>query len=725
MAAMARDRPLDDYRKKRDFGRTPEPAGAAAPDELPPGEGPCFVVHRHEARNLHYDLRLELDGVLLSWAVPKGFSYDPSEKRLAVRTEDHPLEYVSFSGLIPPGEYGAGALTVWDAGRFRFLLDGDGRKQIEKGDLKLQLSGRRLRGEWHLVRTRQSENSWLLFKSKDHYAGPARDSARGLDLVAARWADLPRSLRRMEPAAVESPDAVDGAVAPFTDADWFFEPELAGRRLFATLADGRARLRGLRPAEERRAAEVLDALQGLHAERALLDGVLVVQAEHQRPDRVRLAARLRGETDAPLLYYAFDLLHDDGLDLRLLPLRERKTALRAVLPEGGRLLYVDHVGGDGPALAAAAARAGLTHLVAKRAAAPWTSGASENWRRVAVGAAPTGVGDGEHDEGAPAGSPSASAANDADVADTPRPSSRLRLTNPGKVYWPEDGFTKGDLIAYLDAVAEHLLPHLKDRPVHMDRYPDGIHGKSFYQRHGNETLPDWIRRVEVRGRDDGAPKEHFVCDDRESLLALANLGSIDLHPWLSRVGSLERPDHAVLDLDPKGAPFAHVVRIAKAVGRLLHGLGLRPRLKTSGKSGLHIYVPLAPDGPGDEAGPTYEQSRLFCEVLARMVCRELPDIATVERSLGSREGKVYVDFGQNRRGATVVPPYVPRPVPGGTVSAPMHWDELEDDPSPARFTIRTMPARLAEVGELFAPVLHDGQDLVAAIGALDAAWRGR
>ncbi len=730
---MARARrPLDDYRGKRDFGRTPEPAGGAGPSSA---GATRFVVHRHEARNLHYDLRLEHEGALLSFAVPKGFSDRPADKRLAVRTEDHPLEYLTFAGRIPEGEYGAGAMTVWDEGTVRWLPDDDAAAALREGELKLLLDGRRLRGEWHLVRTKPDERHWLLFKSKDRYVGPGRDAARRVDLSAAPRAPLPKRVRRAEPAET---------VAPFTDPERLYELDLDGRRVLvetdlppdgpATRGATAARIGGgprgassreasaARGASSREAsaargatgvrfrglrggraalAPVVDALALLRARRALLDGVLVVQGPDDRPDRALLDEVLAGRASGDLLLYLFDVLHDDGLDLRPLPLRDRKAVLRDMLPEDpGPLLFLDHVVGAGEELARATAAAGLPGLVAKRADAPWRGGPTDDWSRVRVPSA----------DATSRGSVRERLRLDADARPAPR------VSNPDKLLWPEDGVTKQDLVDWYAGVADVLLPYLADRPVHMDRRPDGIHGKAFYQRHVTESLPDLLATVEIAGRDDPAPKPHFVCGDVASLLALANLASIDLHPWHSRVGSLESPDWAVIDLDPKGAPFAHVVRLAKDVGRLLRGIGLRPLLKTSGKTGLHVYVPLA-EGYG------YETVRMFCEAVARLVARSRPEIATVERSLAARGGRVYVDFGQNRRGATVVPPYVPRPVPGATVSAPLAWDELETDLTPADFTIRTMPDRLAERGDLFAPLLTDRQELEPALARLEEVVR--
>jgi bifunctional non-homologous end joining protein LigD len=263
-----------------------------------------------------------------------------------------------------------------------------------------------------------------------------------------------------------------------------------------------------------------------------------------------------------------------------------------------------------------------------------------------------------------------------------------------------------------------LLPYLRDRPLHMYRFPDGIEGKSFYQRNVGELAPDWVETVDVESESHAEPVLSVVCNDRDTLLWLANMGSIDLHPWLSRKQSLDSPDWVVLDLDAKESPFTDVIAIAHVARRILRESGLRALLKTSGATGMHVYVPLVP-------GYTYDHSRMFCEALARLVCRELPQIATVERVPSKRSGRVYVDFGQNRRSQTVVPPYVPRPRPGATVSTPLEWSELDDDAlHPSRFTILTVPPRLAEKGDIFRPALDDKQDLLAAIEALQKQLRG-
>jgi bifunctional non-homologous end joining protein LigD len=475
--------------------------------------------------------------------------------------------------------------------------------------------------------------------------------------------------------------------------------EFAGRRTLAAKSGDRVRLRGVKA----RLPAIEADLAALRAEDALLDGVLVVLDENERPCKARLSARLAGRSDARVVYYAFDLLHWDGFDLRPLPLIERKAALRAALPASASVLYVDHVAGNGQSLLDAVAAAGLPGAIGKRADSAYASGPSADWCTIDAAAVP--------------GAPRVEEALRARRSPGGARRSRVQLTNLDKVFWPAEGYTKGDLLAYYESVADVLLPYLHDRPCHLNRFPDGIDGKSFYQREAKEHTPPWVATLPIESDTHGGAVPHVLCNDRDTLLWIVNLGSIDLHPWLSRKGSLDAPDWAVLDLDPKSAPFSHVVRIAREIGKLLRGIGLRPLLKTSGKTGLHVYVPLG-------GGYTYGQSAMFCEAVARCIVSDHPDIATVERDIGSRGARVYVDYLQNRRAQTVVPPYSVRPVRGATVSTPLAWDELEGELAPGAFTIQTVPERLERLGDLFRPALTDPQDLRPAIAKLDALLRG-
>lgn len=288
----------------------------------------------------------------------------------------------------------------------------------------------------------------------------------------------------------------------------------------------------------------------------------------------------------------------------------------------------------------------------------------------------------------------------------------VTVTNPDKVFWPDAGYTKGDLVRYYERVAPWLLPYLEDRPVVLTRYPDGIAGKSFFQKDAPRFTPAWIRRVPIASDEGGRVIEYLVIDGPEALRWVANLGTIPLHLWASRVGSLDRPDWLVLDLDPKGAPFAHVVRVARTLRRLLDELGVPSYVKTSGQSGLHVLVPLG-------ARYSYAQARTFARLLATLGAEAEPEIATVARPLRARGGRVYIDWGQNGPGQTIVAPFAVRPLPGAPVSCPLDWAEVTPALDPRRFTIATVPARFARRPDPMAPVLREQIDLAGVLARLE------
>jgi bifunctional non-homologous end joining protein LigD len=288
----------------------------------------------------------------------------------------------------------------------------------------------------------------------------------------------------------------------------------------------------------------------------------------------------------------------------------------------------------------------------------------------------------------------------------------VELSNLDKVFWPEEGYTKGDLIEYHRKIAEWMLPYLEDRPLVMTRYPDGIDGKSFFQKDAPPYAPDWIRRVRVWSEGSERELSYFVVEDVESLLYVVNLGTIPLHVWSSRIASLAEPDWCILDLDPKEAPFTDVVEIALAIRDLCDEIGLPCYPKTSGSSGIHVLVPLG-------GRLTYEQSRTLGQLLGRVIVAERPDIATLTRNPDRREGKVYVDFGQNGHGRLLVAPFTVRPKPGAPVSAPLKWSEVNKRLRIENHTIKSLPQRMKRLGEdPLAPILDEEPDLIEALERL-------
>jgi bifunctional non-homologous end joining protein LigD len=274
------------------------------------------------------------------------------------------------------------------------------------------------------------------------------------------------------------------------------------------------------------------------------------------------------------------------------------------------------------------------------------------------------------------------------------------------------------MIDYYRAVSKWLLPYLTNRPVVLTRFPDGIDGKSFYQKDAPVFAPEWMRTVPIWSEDTQREIRFFVCDDEESLLYLANMGSIPIHIWASRVGSLELPDWCVIDLDPKEAPFSDVIRCAQVLHRVCESVGLPNYVKTTGKTGLHIMLPL-----GRQC--TYEQSRMLGELLARVVLRETSDVATITRHVTKRGDKVYLDYLQNRHGQTIVAPFSVRPLPGATVSMPLVWDEVNQSLDPKTFTIKNAIDRMEDFGEdPVLPVLEAKPDLGSVLDQLATLMTG-
>ena len=295
----------------------------------------------------------------------------------------------------------------------------------------------------------------------------------------------------------------------------------------------------------------------------------------------------------------------------------------------------------------------------------------------------------------------------------------VELTNLDKVYWPEDGYCKRDLLEYYQQVSEFLLPYLKDRPEHLNRHPNGIHGKSFFQQDvSRQPPPKWVETRELREEGEDENKRHLICQDAATLLYLANLGCIELNPWHSRIGSLDHPDYLMIDLDPEGIVFERVIEAAQMVRRTLDAVGAPSVCKTSGKRGLHVYVPLG-------ARYTHAHAKQFAELIAHMVQRKLPGSTSVVRLPRHRQQRVYLDWLQNGRGKTLAAAYCVRPAPGAPVSAPLKWSEVRRGLDRTRFTINTMPRRLDKVGDLLRPVLSAGIDLADCLEKLAAMVRPR
>ena len=861
---------LGTYRAKRSPDSSPEPVGTVSP--VP---GRLFVVHKHAARQLHWDLRIEMDGVLRSWAVPKGPSYDMNDKRLAVKVEDHPLEYGDFEGIIPQGNYGAGGIIVWDRGEWVPLEDW--REGLEKGKLLFELKGYKLQGKWTLVKIKKSERDWLLIKERDAWVRTPGDvfpeesvlSGLTVEEVKAGKTSASRVRQILEELGVPrtrlDPKATgvmlaEPAEKAFTSDGWLFELKMDGYRLLACKSGGEALLLTRNGNDYTEVfPEIARAVKALPLDSCIIDGEVVVLDKSGKPSfallqqRGRLSSAIdikRAAVELAAAFFTFDALALEDYDLRNLRLVQRKELLADVVPKLGAVRYLEHIERDGEAFLRQVTVLGLEGIVAKKADAPYRAGRSGQWLKIKAeqtgdfvivgftaprgsrtglgalqiadyvngalvyaGRAGTGFNEAQlgdlramlepsirrdppchgpvlspgtdprpseqipetrtttwveplhvcevrfrewtpdgvlrhpaflrmrsdkrpHDcerqgwQVAPAFQPGAAPLPNAEsgvAAPPPGPESRPEATLPPpkpltqrtiafsnlkKVFWPTEGYTKGDLIEYYRAVAAWILPYLKNRPVVLTRYPDGIEGKSFYQKDAPEFAPDWIRTTSIWSNDTQRDIRYFVCDDEASLLYVANLGAIPLHIWASRVGSLEQPDWCVIDLDPKEAPFSDVIRTAEVLHRICEASGLPNYVKTTGKTGLHIMIPL-----GRQL--TYAQSRTLGELLARLVIRELGNIVTITRHVTKRGDKVYIDYLQNRHGQLIVAPFIVRPLPGATVSMPLIWDEVDSSLDPRDFTIKTALDRMDRLGaDPMLPVLGESPDLEKVLGKL-------
>lgn len=279
----------------------------------------------------------------------------------------------------------------------------------------------------------------------------------------------------------------------------------------------------------------------------------------------------------------------------------------------------------------------------------------------------------------------------------------LKFNNLGKLYWPEDGISKRDMLNYYYQVAPYILPYLKDRPQSLNRFPNGIHGMHFYQKNVKDKAPAWLQTFPYT-TSDGEHKEFLVGTDEYSLLYMASLGAIEMNPWFSRVQAPDNPDYCVIDLDPDQNTFDQVIEAALEVKKVLDAIDVPSWCKTSGSTGMHIYIPLA-------AKYSYDQSQLFGRLIVNIVHKQIPDYTSVERMIANRKGKMYLDFLQNRPGATLACPYSLRPKPGATVSMPLHWDEVKPGLTMRHFTIHNAIDRVKHEGDLFAGVLGKGIDL--------------
>lgn len=900
---------LDLYREKRDPALTPEPMGGS--DKR---EGPLlFCFHKHAATNLHYDLRLELDGKLLSWAVPKGPSLNPDDKRFAVHVEDHPLLYVAFEGVIPKGEYGGGEMVLWDTGFYTpdegGILALDDREEAQKrireelaaGKIALTFLGTKVKGSWTLVRTK---DGWLLIKHTDRFVDKQRDLLTlERSVVTGRTVEDLRAgkVARPTPWPPESgaarfpapfrPMLAQPIERPFDDPEWTFEPKLDGVRVLAFVENGRARLYSRNLNEITISfPEVAERLAAQIPKNFVVDGEIVGFDQEGRPGFHNIQQRLHLNNEFevrnlmsrfPVVCYLFDILHFEGLDLRTAPQCQRRMILeQAIAPDPG-IQIVHSVPGEGKRLFDACLAAGLEGIVAKHRDSRYDVGRrTTHWRKlraftsdefIVVGYSlaeggrrgfsalclaqpdsdgalvyrgnvgtgftesqiadmrvrldqmkadscplateptmidtpvwvrPEWVAEIKYAEITPVGmlrSPvflrlreDKSAQELIDEArgveatvevrdhepapepiqsppseflpdilaqlDDARPNltitvgtHKVDLSNLDKVYWPATETTppilKRDLIRYYARIGAAMVPHLRDRPFTMIRFPEGINGEKFFQKHFAQPRPDYVDVIYLFSESNSENQRYVVCNNLPTLLWLGQLATLECHVWHSRssvepdhpthpliftdseanieASLLNYPDFLTFDMDPytyaghekageepelNRKAFEQAILVGKALKQMLDGLGVETYVKTSGKTGLHVFVPIV-------RNIDFDSVRRLCGTLCGFIVKQFPHDATTEWQVDKRTGKVFLDFNMNVRGKTLAAAYSPRAHPGGPVSMPIRWEEL-DRIYPTDFNVFTAPDRVAAAGDVWSDIDSHKTDLRAIVQAM-------
>ncbi|WP_336516003.1 DNA ligase D [Pollutibacter soli] len=892
---------LATYKKKRSFNKTPEPTGGVSDDN----KQLHFVIQKHDASHLHYDFRLELRGVLKSWAVPKGPSMDPSVKRLAMEVEDHPYDYRKFEGIIPKGEYGGGTVIVWDEGIYvpadeefdsKEAMEKHLYSEWKKGKIMVVLLGQKLKGKFVLVKSKGggADNAWLLMKYKDEYARKTDILKKASSVISGKtiqqmekdpvgvWGSNKKSLVKKK--LQEKPQRVNGrlkkaqakkqsekntptkAIAgkrakfpekippmlatlvdqPFDEPGWMYEIKWDGYRAIAHCNGTQVHLKSRNDKSfDEKFYPVVDALKKLNF-KAVLDGEIVVLKENGTADFGSLQ-NWRSEADGILKYYVFDVLWLDGKSLLQLPLSERRAALESLIPEDETVIISKAFHSDGIMFYEAAGKMQLEGIMAKRESSEYVPGErSKDWLKIKValrhevviggytkndgtskafsallagvyksgklhytGKIGTGFSDkmqaemmkkfkplerktNPFEEEPDINKPSRfrpnpphatvtwlkpelvgevsyteltsdgimrhpsfeglrddkkakevlpekakklttmvkrSVISEKNLVTPPKKGERKSLLNPtekqqvkkingheltftnlDKIYWPKEKITKRDMINYYYQVAPYILPHLKDRPQSLNRFPNGITGESFYQKDVTDKVPDWVDRFPYTS--EGKKKNFLVCNDESELLLMASLGCIEINPWNSTIHTPDNPDWCVIDLDPSKDNFNQVIEAALVTKEVFERAGITSYCKTSGSTGLHIYVPL-------KAKYTYEESKEFGRLIATLVQAELPNTTSIERTVNKRKGKIYIDFLQNRPQATIASVYSLRPKPGASVSMPLHWEEVKTGLKIKDFTIKNAMERISSEGDIFKPVLGKGIDMLKAIKKLN------
>lgn len=827
------------YKKKRNFRNTPEPAGkkTARRSKL------SFVVQKHHASHLHYDFRLEMEGVLKSWAVPKGPSMAAGEKRLAVMVEDHPLPYGKFYGEIPKGNYGAGMVEIWDKGTYTTMEESsDPEKsllaQLKKGNLKFTLNGTHLKGSFALVRINdETGKNWLLIKKSDEYAEKKFSIEKIASLKAkdkpVPWGEKkvpekkktithkePKLKKEKFPSGIPRPMLARQSKEVIDKPDWIYETKYDGYRIISKINKNKAELYSRNGIDYSENFEsITNELQNIN-DSIVLDGEVVIE-DKKGLSNFQLLQNYQTTRHGTLKYYVFDILYLNGHNLEELPLVQRRELLDHFFQNNTfkNIFISKQQVGNGKKLFEKLTAKGYEGIIAKDPASLYFEGKrTDTWLKIKshmmqeaiicgytapqksrshfgsillgmykdndlyyIGNCGTGFTEESLKElndyfqklrtdvspfktvpkllgtkGKPFWIKPKLICNvkftewtqdehmrhpvfmglreDKRITEVINESKdeertmktetekekelrfgnkKVKCTNLTKVFFPEDGYTKGDIISYYQRISKYILPYLKDRPQSLNRHPNGITGQSFYQKDMEvKQIPSWAKTKKIYSKSNKAYIDYLICNDEATLIYMANLGCIEINPWHSTYQKPEMPTYMMLDLDPGKIAFTNVVDTALVIKEICDEIKIPCHCKTSGATGLHVYVPLG-------AKYSYDEIKLFAEILAGLVNHRLPRTTSIERSTSKRKDKIYVDFLQNRKGQTIAAPYSVRPKPHATVSAPLLWKEVNADLTPQQFTILNIEKRLEKLGDLWEPVLQKGISIPKALKAIE------
>ncbi|HVT01723.1 MAG TPA: DNA ligase D, partial [Patescibacteria group bacterium] len=813
------------YKQKRKFDKTPEPSGQTTHHK---GQLK-FVIQKHDATRLHYDFRLEADGVLKSWAVPKGPSLNPSDKRLAMMVEDHPFDYRNFEGVIPEGNYGAGNVIIWDEGTYESVSDPKNSdkeigKEIKAGSVKFRLFGKKLHGLWALVKLKHAdeENAWLLIKDRDEYASEKDiteedksvksnqtvDEIGNTKSAKDEIAELKDGIKKGNPPEFIKPMLATLVDKPFDNDNFLFEIKWDGYRALADKRKNKVNLYSRNNISFNKDYEsIVESVKKLPFD-AVLDGEIVIVDKIGRPNFQALQ-NYKNTKEGNLVYYVFDILYLNGYKTMDLPLTKRKELLAQIIPNLDNIKVSTHIENDGIKFFQASKKQNLEGIIAKKKDSTYQAGVrSDSWLKIKSHARQEAIicgftkpqGSRKHfgalilgiykngeltyightgggfdeaslllvyeklkkieiskspfkeipDTNAPAtwvkpelicevsfagwtdnnhmrqpifeGLREDKSPKDVGIEEEksekelinkgPATFDKVKISNPNKVFWPKEKYTKGDLFKYYDEVANLILPYLKDRPESLRRYPNGITSDGFFQKDIEYKLPSFAKKFTYHSESEARDVKYLICNNRETLIYMINLGCIDINPWNSTTKNIENPDYIIIDLDPEEIGFEKVVDAAIEVRKLLEEIDIASYPKTSGATGMHIYIPTG-------AKYTYDQIKSFAEIIVNIINQRNPSYTSVLRLPEKRKGKVYLDFLQNRIGQTLAAPYSVRPKPGATVSTPLEWHEVNKKLLPTDFTIKNMMKRVDKVGDLWKPVLGEGIDIKKTLKNLE------